>query len=124
MVTARYSIWENCNNRPRCGTPAKIAREIKDSMRQAQQQGQQDSDWTITHAWSYFTKADGTNEDAENMSQPGAENQGGIRGLSPVVWCTARINPKDCNITSAEEMIWRLRMQHNPQQTKELLELK
>ena len=32
VVTARYSIWEHTNAQPRSGTPAKVAREIRDTV--------------------------------------------------------------------------------------------
>jgi hypothetical protein len=32
VLTARYSIWEHTNTRPRSGTPARVAREIRETV--------------------------------------------------------------------------------------------
>ncbi|MHC5544595.1 hypothetical protein ACYOEI_40710, partial [Singulisphaera rosea] len=32
VISARYSLWEHTNNRPRSGTPAKVAREVAASV--------------------------------------------------------------------------------------------
>jgi hypothetical protein len=120
VVTARYSLWENCNNRPRAGTPAKIAREINQNVQQAKREARQNLDWVIVHCWSYFKQAAGANEDAENMQQQNAEQQGGVRGYAPVKWCVDRL-PPEVRVVSPEELLWRIRMEHNPAQTRRVL---
>lgn len=97
VITARYSIWENSNNRPRAGTPAKIAREIQDAKSPPFQ-------WTICHAWSHFRSSPGSDESAENLDQSKATAANSTRGYLPAVWCAERINPP-VNVTSPEEMI-------------------
>jgi hypothetical protein len=111
VVTARYSIWENIDDRERCGTPAKIAREMREAAA-ASSSGELVApryDWAIVHAWSYFRKAPGTNESAENLP-PGAGGQGGQRGYIPFTWCAERL-PKEIRTVSPEELLWRIRSQ-------------
>jgi hypothetical protein len=119
VVTARYSIWEHSNDRPRAGTPAKIAREIRDTVKNAAANKPR-FDWVISHAWSYFKKAPGSDENAENVPQETAAAQGGVRGYTPVTWCAERL-PADIRVVSPEELLFRIRMQHNPDQTKRFI---
>ena len=120
VVTARYSMWGNANSRPRCGTPAKIAREISEDV-SAAAVGSPRYDWGIAHVWSYFRHAPGADEDAENMEQEDAAAQGGSRGYTPVVWCAERL-PESVRVVSPPELLWRIRMQHNPDQTNQLIQ--
>jgi hypothetical protein len=120
VVTARYSIWEHSNDRERTGTPAKLAREIQHSVEKAPGDQLPRFDWVITHAWSYFKKAPGADENAENLPQENAAAHGGVRGYSPVVWCAERL-PASIRVVSPEELIWRIRMRHNPSETRELI---
>ena len=119
VITARYSIWENSNDRPRAGTPAKIAREIRDSVKDGGSNKPR-YDWVISHAWSYFKKAPGPDENAENLTQADAVAKGGVRGYTPVTWCAERL-PATIRVVSPEELLLRIRMQHNPTQTKQFL---
>jgi hypothetical protein len=66
----------------------------------------------ICHAWSYFKKAPGADENAST--------QGGVRGYSPVTWCAERL-PPGIRVVSPAELAWRIRMEHDPSQTKRLL---
>jgi GxGYxYP putative glycoside hydrolase C-terminal domain/GxGYxYP_N second domain len=120
VITARYSIWEHSNNRVRSGTPAKVAREIKQTVEQTPRDKLPRYDWVITHAWSYFKRSPGTDEGSENMSQENAVGKGGVRGYSPAVWCAERL-PENIRVISPEELVWRMRMNHNPSQTKTLM---
>ncbi|MCX7018089.1 MAG: GxGYxYP family putative glycoside hydrolase [Candidatus Sumerlaeota bacterium] len=122
VITARYAIWENSNKRLRCGTPAKIAREIMDTVRNAPGNDRQTLDWVITHCWSYFKKPPGADENAENMPQTGAPRRGGIRGYTPAVWCAERL-PDNVKVISPEELVWRIRMKKNPDQTTKLTQM-
>jgi hypothetical protein len=119
VITARYSIWEHQNSRPRSGTPAKVAREIRQTVETTPQEQLPRYDWVITHAWSYFKQAPGADENAEDIPQENAATQGGVRGYSPVTWCADRLQP-GLRVISPEEMVWRIRMQHNPSQTEGL----
>jgi hypothetical protein len=120
VITARYSIWEHANNRERAGTPAKVAREIRQTVEKAAPAQLPRYDWVIAHVWSYFKHAPGTDENAENMPQENAAASGGVRGYSPVIWCAERL-PTSVRVISPEELIWRIRMKHDPPQTKKLI---
>jgi hypothetical protein len=120
VITARYTIWENKNNRERVGTPAKIAREIQQTVKKTAPSQLPRYDWVIAHAWSYFKHAPGTDENAENTPQENAVAAGGVRGYSPVIWCAERL-PTSIRVVSPEELVWRIRMKHDPSQTKNLM---
>ncbi len=119
VVTARYSIWEHTNQNPRSGTPAKVAREIRDTVAAAAAASPR-YDWVIAHAWSYFRRSPGANEDAENMDQKDAPAKGGIRGYWPVMRCAERL-PADIRVVCPEELLWRIRMQHSSEETNRLI---
>ncbi|SRR5581483_2242076 len=120
VITARYSIWEHSNNRPRAGTPARIAREIRQTVDATSSAQLPRYDWVIDHSWSWFKRSPGASEDAENMSQENAASNGGIRGYSPAVWCADRL-PSSIRVIGPEELAWRIRMQHDPAQTQKLI---
>jgi hypothetical protein len=119
VISARYSIWEHANDRPRTGTPAKVAREIRETVAQAQKNTPR-YDWVIAHVWSFFKNAPGADENAEDMPQEKASESGGVRGYSPVVWCAERL-PKNIRVISPEELLWRIRMQHDRAQTEKFM---
>jgi hypothetical protein len=119
VVSARYSIWAQAN-RPRVGTPAKVAREIRQTVEHSQAGELPRFDWVIAHVWSWFKHAPGSNEIAEDMSQEKVASQDAVRGYTPVTWSAARL-PSSIRTVSPEELIWRIRMKHNPEQTKKLL---
>jgi hypothetical protein len=167
VVSARYSIWSQAN-RPRVGTPAKIAREIQQTVESSlspirgetratvlplpkregwgeregavhqfelaqqlsvhqERRGEKSIpsefpryDWVIAHVWSWFKHAPGSDDHAEDMPQENAPAQGGVRGYTPVTWSAARL-PSNIRTVSPDELIWRIRMQHNPEQTKKLI---
>ncbi len=116
VISARYSMWEHSNNRPRSGTPAKVAREIRESASGPAPR----HDWALVHAWSYFRRAPGVDEEAENMPQEDAPTEGGVRGYDPAVWCAERL-PPDVRVVGPDEMVWRLRMEHDAAATKKLM---
>jgi hypothetical protein len=120
VITARYSIWEHLNSRSRAGTPAKVAREIRQTVEQTSREKLPRYDWVIVHAWSYFRKAPGADENAEDMPQENAAGHGGERGYAPSLWCAERL-PSHVRVVSPEELAWRLRMAHNAAQTKQLM---
>ena len=118
VITARYSIWEHVNHRERSGTPAKIAREIRQTV--AKSSSKPRYDWAIAHAWSRFRKAPGTDEEAENVP-PAQTSVEKLRGYTPVTWCAERLR-EEIRVVSPEELLWRIRMEHNPAQTKQFME--
>lgn len=118
VVSARYSIWEHAN-REHSGTPAKIARTIRET--QANSGSTARYDWVINHVWSYFKKAAGTGEAAEEIRQENAEAKGGQRGYTSALWCAERL-PENIRVINPEEMLWRIRKQHNPMQTEKFIQ--
>jgi hypothetical protein len=119
VVTARYSIWAEAS-RPRVGTPAKVAREIRQTVEHSQPAELPRFDWVIAHVWSWFKHAPGSDDVAEDMSQEKVASQDAVRGYTPVTWSAARL-PSNIRTVSPEELIWRIRMKHNSEQTKKLL---
>lgn len=116
VISARYSLWEHTNSRPRSGTPAKVAREILDVAANKENR----NDWVVVHAWSYFRRAPGSDESAEDMSQENAHLAGGLRGYFPALWCAERLG-QGINVVTPEELSWRVRMNHDPKTTSQLL---
>jgi hypothetical protein len=121
VITARYSVWEHANDRPRAGTPAKVAREILEDASSARQEGTPRYDWAIAHAWSYFQRAPGNDEDAETIDQRSAARHGGERGYVPMLWCAERLHTETRAI-DPEELLWRVRMERDPKSTKEAID--
>jgi hypothetical protein len=120
VITARYSIWEHSNSRPRSGTPAKVAREIRETVARSPRDQLPRHDWVIVHVWSYFRRAPGPDEEAENIPQEAAATGGGLRGYAPALWCAERLQG-DVRVVPPEELIWRIRMKHDPEQTRAIL---
>jgi hypothetical protein len=107
VVTLTHAIWAHARW-PTGGTPAKIARLIN---------GRADTErfsFATVHAWSSFREAD--HEQDEEV--PG--ESGGVRGLLPVSWCVRRLK-STVKVVTPEELIWRLRMEHDPAATKEVI---
>ncbi len=119
VISARYSIWENSNRRPRSGTPSKVAREIRDTAAG----NNVCHDWVIVHAWSYFQRVPGPDENSENLPQKYAPKRGGERGYEPAFWCSDRL-PSVVHTVTPEELAWRIRMEHDATATRQLLEKK
>ena len=55
------------------------------------------------------------------MPQENAEAQGGERVYRPVTWCVERL-PANIRTVGPEELIWRIRMKHNPEQTNKSIQ--
>ncbi len=120
VITARYSIWEHANHRARAGTPAKVAREIRETVGKIPSGEGPRFDWVIAHAWSYFRKTSGADEEGENLTQANAVSEGGVRGFAPVLRCAERL-PSEIRVVSPEELVWRIRMKHDPAQTRRFM---
>jgi hypothetical protein len=54
------------------------------------------------------------------MPQENAAAEDGVRGYSPVTWCAEHL-PAGIRVISPEELVWRIRMKHDPSQTKKLI---
>ncbi len=128
VISLRYQNWWRLNKRPNTGTPMRVAREIVESIAQTPKAELPRHDWLMEHAWSYFQKGTPGDEDSQNLpdlKKGGAEAKnyeelGGVRGYTPLTWCDALL-PDSVRRVTGEEMAWRLRMRHNPEQTKKLL---
>lgn len=128
VITLRYQVWWNLNRRANTGTPAKIAREIRESVERSPPEDLPRHDWGMVHVWSYFKQAPGPDEDAENLPPKKAlpagakyEDLGGTRGLAPAQWMAERL-PESIRVVAPAEMAWRVRMRHDPVATKRLIE--
>lgn len=124
VVTAKYAIWGNANTfGPRIGTPARVAHLINASIKDSQSGDSPAGHWTVVHAWSFFKHVSGADEEAENLPQTDAVSKGGERGIAPVEWCIERLDPA-MHVVTAEELVWRLRMQHDPKQTEQAIKMR
>lgn len=93
-VTARFSMWEGMND-PNAGDPEEIASLIEgDTIEHS---------WTAVHAWSKF----GLDE---------------LQATEAIAACIDSLSTNEIHVVTPEEMIWRIRMEHNPEQTQTFLE--
>ena len=120
VICTKYSIWNTGGmNHDYEGSPAFVARKLKS-----------DPDSTAkyslvcVHAWSKFAdKGMTTDELAENIpdyehiswDDPNIVHSAGAAEL-----CSRRLG-EDYEIVNVQEMIWRMRMEHDPEGTKEAL---
>ncbi|WP_418983196.1 hypothetical protein [Alistipes sp.] len=110
VVTARYSLWGKID-RDGFGRPDQIARRIDADAAAGDALG-----WTIVHAWSrYKLREDGSIADADN------DDPAAARGAAAVAWCADRIGPAT-RIVPLEELLWRIRMRHDPAATRKVIE--
>jgi len=118
VVTAKYALWANLNQE-RAGTPKKIARLINEDAAESQKTKTPFYAWTSIHAWSGFLE----NWDGDEKAENGLYNQGGSHaGVAPTYWCVKRLDPS-IHVVTPDELIWRIRMTHRPEQTKAVLGL-
>lgn len=117
IMTCRYAIWEHAN-RPSAGTPSEIASQISREL-PAEQSPEDRLAWTVVHAWSWFRESD--DPTFEEVPQQQASRQGARRGHAVANWCQQRLGANVRAVT-IEELLWRLRMAHNPDATKRHLE--
>ena len=107
VVTAKYQLWANLD-RKGSGNPQQIAALINE--------GTESPAWTVVHAWSYFKQ----NPDG-SVSDASSGDAGALRGVAPVMWTKERLSP-DVKIVSIEELLWRVRMKHYPDETEKVIE--
>ena len=96
-ATARYSMWAGMK-KPRAGNPAEVAAAMMQDT--ASEAG---ASWVAVHAWSKFE------------SQAG---QSPVRGIEAVAQCIKEIDQAKVHLVTPEEMLWRLRYQHDPVGTR------
>lgn len=110
VVTARYSLWGKIP-KPGFGRPDQVAQWIGEDAAAGESLG-----WTIVHAWSRYAKDDeGAITDADN------DDRTAVRGAEAVAWCVDRIGP-ETRIVSLEELLWRIRMKHDPETTRKIID--
>lgn len=109
VVTAKYQLWSN-QKKKGSGNPADVARYINtDSVSESM-------GWTIVHAWSRFEKnGEGDFTDIVKTEKKGE------RGVTPVKWTSELVTPAT-TLVSIEELLWRIRMNHDPNETKNVIE--
>lgn len=117
VVTAKYSLWAN-SRFERSGTPVKVARMINEDAAAARQKNEPFHIWTSVHAWSGFHENWTADEDDENGEY---DRDGTQAGVAPTYWCTKRID-STIKVVSPDELVWRIRMAHRPEQTRKVLE--
>ncbi|WP_165227287.1 GxGYxYP domain-containing protein [Aquisphaera insulae] len=121
VISTRYSIWEHYPAGRSGGTPAKVARLIRESDAAAAAAKEAPRlDWVIVHAWSYFRHAPGSDESAEEMPQDEGPSRG-VRGYVPATWCAERL-PESIRVIAPEELAWRIRMRHDPAATRKAIQ--
>ncbi len=103
IVTARYSLWLNAGTGKRADTPGAIAEVVNESVARAERQEKKTFEWAIVHAWSRFER------DGETA-----------RGLNAAAWCIEALDPV-IKVVSPEELLWRIRMEHYPEETRGLI---
>jgi hypothetical protein len=105
VLSSKFTIWANVEL-PGTGTPSKVAR----LHREAAEQEDPLLCYTIAHTWSGFKQIEGDDDKAENSEfrAPGTE-----AAVTPARWCADRLGD-DIRVVSPEELLWRIRMEHNP----------
>lgn len=101
VITVKYSLWDfGGYNNEREGTPDFIANKLTSSS------GDEPFNLVMVHAWSGF-----------NESGTGT---GDIKGAGAAKLCADKLDDS-FKVVNIEEMIWRLRMHHRPEQTQKYL---
>jgi len=113
VITAKYQLWANLKSKG-SGNPGELADFINRDNTPAGGKPRQ-LNWTIVHAWSQY---DNENEDVPNNERTAMR---GARGVTPVKW-TKQLLDKNTKVISIEELLWRLRMQHNSMDTKSVID--
>lgn len=118
VVSARYQLWYNLKKEG-SGDPAQIAGWVDEDGARATA-GDPAMSWTIVHAWSRFNEP-GKAADIAPASPEAQRHGSGERGVTPVKWITERISSATKPV-SIEELLWRIRMQYHPEETKKLIQ--
>lgn len=108
VITVRYTLWNFGYNSEGQGTPAYVAKLLKDD--------QPDFSLIDIHAWSSFADIGNSND------QLGETLDGNISGAGAAALCQRRL-PKNYKCVSLQELIWRMRMKHNKEQTTRLVNM-
>lgn len=103
VATSKYSLWANLNHE-RAGDPDKIASLINQEALQAAATQSVANSLTMVHAWSEFANDNGLT----------------ARGLTPVKWTVDKLN-ENITVINTEEMLWRVRMTHYPDEVLQIV---
>jgi len=117
VSTCKYLIWANLDLR-NTGTPTRISRKINENAAASTEDGEPYLAWAMTHTWSGFYEIDTNDETAENAQFMEADTYAGV---TPTKWCVQQLDP-DIRVVTPEELLWKIRMAHRPEQTKKILE--
>lgn len=110
VVTVRYSIWNfGDTNHEHDGSPTYVAHKLNAQPADAKFSA------VIVHAWSAFTDT-GESDDELAENAPG----GTLRGASAAEMCNRRLDAGYEDV-SMQELIWRIRMEYRPEQTRQYL---
>lgn len=100
VVSSKFSLWDGLSDAySRSGGPTKLAAIINADADAAKQSGTQSMEWAVVMAWSQST-----------------QNGFTAQGLTPVAWCVEKLDA-NVNVVSPEELLWRIRMKHYPDET-------
>ena len=116
VVTAKFALWANLDNE-RAGTPTRLARIVNETAENARANGELLQAWSVVHAWSGFKN---TGDEQTENSTYGDPNSSA--GVTPIGWCAQKLSD-DIKVVNPEELLWRIRMRHDPQQTTRAIEL-
>ena len=112
VCTAKYQIWANLPL-PGSGSPQVIADNINAEVKRGKGPT---FGFTIVHAWSKFKR----NPDGSVCELPQTDKNG-VRGVEPVLWGSEFMDRKVA-VVPIDELLWRIRMEHNPSETRKLIE--
>lgn len=110
VVTCKYQLWANLS-RKGSGDPVQLAGWINEDNAPSPSDNKQ-LNWTIVHAWSYFSDS----ITHHSIVTKDKKSIAAERGVTPVKW-TKDLLDKGTKVVSIEELLWRIRMQHNPAET-------
>jgi len=101
VVCPKYVVWAGwkLNN---SGNPDKIAALINAD---ASQPGFMATS-SMVHVWSYFTR-----DENGNVHDAKAGDEGAVRGVTPIAWGVEKLD-KDIRVVPYEELLWRIRHEH------------
>lgn len=120
IICTKYSIWNMGNRNDKYeGSPAYIAHKLKTDSEPMSKYS-----FINIHAWSKFWDKGLTDDElAENVQDQYNvpwEEPDIITSAGAAELCSRRLGD-DFKVVNAQEMIWRIRMAHNPEQTKEAM---
>ena len=111
VVRASFALWAHYNT-DFGGTPNKVARLINEDAKK-----DTSYNWTVVHAWSAFQPIKGDDE----TTQSGKYGDPTLAvGPEPVEWIVKKLDD-NIKIVTIEELLWLIRMEHNPEQTNSVI---